>query len=236
MIRVLLVDDQMLIRQGIGMLLGAEGDILVVGEAANGREALARVEELHPDVVLMDVRMPEMDGVQATREIHARWPELGVIILTTFDDEAYIFDGLRAGARGYLLKDISSDEMADAVRAVARGGALIQPSVTRKVLSEFARLAVAPQPQPPASPAPARPASPSELHPEPLGEPLCERLTEREMDVMRAIAAGRSNREIAEQLVITEGTVKNHVSNLIAKLGVRDRTQALIRARELGLL
>jgi DNA-binding NarL/FixJ family response regulator len=224
MIKVLLVDDQMLIRQGIKMLLSTEVDMQVVGEAANGREALAQIEMLRPDVVLMDVRMPEMDGVSATRAVMARWPEQGVIILTTFEDEEYIFEGLKAGARGYLLKDISSEEMAEAVRVVARGGALIQPSITRKVLSEFTRLAGAPvEASPPARKAGA---------PSPIEEPL----TERELEVLRAIATGLSNREIAQQLVITEGTVKNHVSNLIAKLSVRDRTQALLKAQELGLL
>jgi DNA-binding NarL/FixJ family response regulator len=220
-IRVLLVDDQMLIRQGIRMLLGTESGIEVAGEAGNGREALDLVASLHPDVVLMDIRMPEMDGVSATHEIHNRWPEIGVIILTTFDDEEYIFEGLKAGARGYLLKDISSEDMAAAVRVVAAGGALIQPSITRKVLSEFTRLAA---PQPPAATQPAWETA------------LAETLTDRELEVLRAISRGLSNREIAESLVITEGTVKNHVSNLIAKLEVRDRTQALIKAREIGLL
>jgi DNA-binding NarL/FixJ family response regulator len=222
MTRVMLVDDQTLIRQGIRLLLMTEPGMEVVGEAANGREALRMVASLRPEVVLMDIRMPEMDGVAATREIAAQYPEIGVIILTTFDDEEYIFEGLRAGARGYLLKDISSEEMADAVRVVARGGALIQPSITRKVLSEFARLAGAP-PAPSAAGLAAAPA-------------LAEPLTEREIDVLRCIGEGLSNREIAERLVITEGTVKNHVSNLIAKLNVRDRTQALIKARELRIL
>jgi DNA-binding NarL/FixJ family response regulator len=223
-IHVLLVDDQTLIRQGIGMLLGIEDGIEVIGEAANGVEALAQVAALHPDVVLMDVRMPEMDGVRATQEIHARWPELGVIILTTFEDEEYIFEGLKAGARGYLLKDISSEEMAEAVRVVAKGGALIQPSITRKVLSEFTRLST-----------PAVQASAKEA-PRSASAAMEEPLTEREQEVLQAIAQGHSNREIAEQLFITEGTVKNHVSNLIAKLGVRDRTQALIKAKELGII
>jgi DNA-binding NarL/FixJ family response regulator len=226
MTRVLLVDDQTLVRQGIRVLLMTEPGMEVVGEAANGKEALRLVEELRPEVVLMDVRMPEMDGVTATREISARHPEIGVIILTTFDDEAYIFEGLRAGARGYLLKDISSEEMAEAVRVVAKGGALIQPSITRKVLSEFARLSgQAPSGQPAVTP-------PGAQRQPPLAEPL----TERELDVLRCIADGLSNREIAERLVITEGTVKNHVSNLIAKLDVRDRTQALLKAQDLGLL
>ncbi len=223
MTRVLLVDDQTLIRQGIRLLLMTEPDMQVVGEASNGREALEQIEALRPQVVLMDVRMPEMDGVAATREVAARFPDVGVIILTTFEDEEYIFEGLRAGARGYLLKDISSEDMAEAVRVVAGGGALIQPSITRKVLSEFARLAgdrlenAGPQPQQDQS-------------------PLVEPLTERELDVLKCIALGLSNREIAERLVITEGTVKNHVSNLIAKLDVRDRTQALLKAKELGII
>lgn len=218
MIRVMLVDDQKLIRQGIRMLLSTETDIEVAGEAGDGHEALALIEKTHPQVILMDVRMPGMDGVAATREISARHPEIGIIILTTFDDEAYIFEGLRAGARGYLLKDISSEEMAAAVRVVAQGGALIQPSITRKVLSEFARL----------SGPPTRPETSAAALPEPL--------TEREIEVLHCIAQGLSNREIADRLVITEGTVKNHVSNLIGKLSVRDRTQALLKAKELGLI
>jgi len=164
----------------------------------------------------MDVRMPEMDGVAATQEICARFPETGVIILTTFEDDEIVFEGLKAGARGYLLKDISSEEMAEAVRKVAAGEALIQPSITRKVLAEFSRLAAAA----------SRPA------PSSLAEPL----TERELEVLHALAHGLSNREIANQLVITEGTVKNHVSSLIAKLEVRDRTQAVLKAQELGMI
>lgn len=227
MIRVMLVDDQQLIRQGIKMLLMSEEDLDVTAEASNGREALERIAQARPDVVLMDIRMPVMDGVTATRQIVQAHPEVGVIILTTFDDEEYIFEGLRAGARGYLLKDISSEEMAEAIRVVAKGGALIQPSITRKVLSEFARLSTPASASGAASAAAQQPARPSAL-PEPL--------TERELEVLRCIAAGRSNREIAEELVITEGTVKNHVSNLIAKLQVRDRTQALLKAKELGLI
>ncbi len=215
MIRILLVDDQTLVRQGIQTLLDLEEDLTVVGAAANGQQALAMVEQLQPDVVLMDVRMPVMDGVAATREITKRWPHIGVIILTTFDDDEYVIEGLKAGARGYMLKDADSSEIVEAVRIVARGEALIQPSITRKVLAEFTRL-----------------AGGRALATPPLAEPL----TEREMDVLRGIAAGQSNREIADQLCISEGTVKNHVSNLLAKLAVRDRTQAIIRARELGLI
>jgi DNA-binding NarL/FixJ family response regulator len=233
MTRVLLVDDQMLIRQGIRLLLMTEPGIEVVGEAANGREAIEQAAALRPEVVLMDVRMPEMDGVAATRQITTRFPEIGVIILTTFDDEEYIFEGLRAGARGYLLKDISSEEMADAVRVVAQGGALIQPSITRKVLSEFTRLSGSGAP-PDKGTLQGKGAGPESTARPP--SPLVEPLTERELDVLHCIASGLSNREIAEKLVITEGTVKNHVSNLIAKLNVRDHTQALLKAKELGII
>ncbi|MDR3574128.1 MAG: response regulator transcription factor [Anaerolineaceae bacterium] len=226
MIRVLLVDDQKLVRQGIRLLLEIEPDIQVVGQAANGSEAIQQAEALHPDVILMDIRMPEMDGVEATRQISARFAEIGIIILTTFEDDEIVFDGLKAGARGYLLKDISSEEMAEAVRRVAAGGALIQPSITRKVLAEFSRLASA-RVNPPPVKAERPPARTNDL---------AEPLTERELEVLGALAEGLSNREIAERLVITEGTVKNHVSNLIFKLEVRDRIQAVLKAQDLGLL
>ncbi len=222
MINVLLVDDQTLIRQGIRLLLEIETDIRVVGQAADGREAVQQVESLHPDVVLMDVRMPVMDGVAATRELSQRFPAVGVIILTTFEDDETVFEALAAGARGYLLKDVSSEEMALAVRQVAGGQALIQPRITRKVLAEFSRLASGEKPAP-------VPRGPS-------GETLPVPLTERELEVLRALAHGLSNKEIAGQLVITEGTVKNHVSSLIDKLGVRDRTQAVLKGQELGLI
>ncbi|MEJ5200339.1 MAG: response regulator transcription factor, partial [Anaerolineae bacterium] len=168
-----------------------------------------------PDVVLMDIRMPRLDGVEATRRLLQRWPDARVIILTTFDDDAYVFDGLRAGALGYLLKDVSGQELADAIRKVAAGGALIEPSVARKVLAEFARLAEPPRP-------------PHEQLPEPLSE--------REIEILRLLAAGANNRQIASQLFLAEGTVKNYVSAILDKLGVEDRTQAALRARELGLL
>ncbi len=223
MIKVLLADDQTLIRQGIRLLLEIEADIQVVGQAGDGREAIRQVESLHPDVVLMDVRMPELDGVAATRELAARFPEVGVIILTTFEDDETVFEGLTAGARGYLLKDVSSEEMAQAVRKVAAGEALIQSRITRKVLAEFSRRAATAEKRP----APGPGAS---------GGSFPVPLTDRELEVLRAIARGLSNREIAAELVITEGTVKNHVSSLIDKLGVRDRTQAILKGQELGLI
>lgn len=224
MIRILLVDDQKLIRQGMRTLLNLEDDLDVVGEASNGLEAIAAVDQIRPDVVLMDVRMPQLDGVAATKEITERFPDVAIIILTTFDDDEYVFEGLKAGARGYMLKDVGSDEIAAAVRVVAGGGALMQPSIARKVMAEFGRMAgTRSEPTPASSPPPDQ-------------STLVEPLTERELDVLRALANGLSNREIAEQLVITEGTVKNHVSSLLAKLNARDRTQAVLRAQALRLI
>ena len=214
-IRLLLVDDQRLLREGMRILLELEPDLKVVGEAANGVEALARYAELRPDVVLMDVKMPEMDGVAATRQLLIDHPEAKVVILTTFDDDEYVFEGIRAGALGYLLKALSGEELADAIRTVAAGGALIEPSVARKVMAEFARTS----------------------HPSAqTAEKLIEPLSEREIDVLRLLANGLSNREIAGQLFLAEGTVKNYVSSAMQKLSVRDRTQAALRAKELGLL
>ena len=226
MVRVLLADDQTLVRQGIRTLLELEEGIEVVGAAANGREAIAAVERLRPDVVLMDVRMPELDGVAATRALAERFPEVAVIILTTFDDDEYVFEGLKAGARGYLLKDVSSDDIAEAVRTVAAGGALIQPSIARKVVAEFGRLA--------STSATGVAAPGAAVAPDQGGLP--QALTEREWEVLRAMAGGLSNREIADRLVITEGTVKNHVSNILGKLDARDRTQAILKAQALRLL
>mgnify|MGYP001097219057 CR=1 FL=1 len=214
-IRVLLVDDQKLMREGLRVLLELEPDLDVVAEAGDGQAALEAYAAHQPDVVLMDVRMPGMDGVEATWRLRERWPKARVIILTTFDDDEYVFDGLRAGALGYLLKDVSGQELAAAIRTVAAGGALIEPSVARKVLAEFAQLAP-----------PARP--PEEGLPEPL--------TEREREVLRLVALGLTNREIAARLSLAEGTVKNYVTGILQKLGVRDRTRATVRARELGLV
>jgi DNA-binding NarL/FixJ family response regulator len=213
-IRVLLADDQRLMRDGLRTLLELEADLEVVGEAENGRAVVDLAVDLHPDVILMDVRMPEVDGVEATRQLTTRLPECKVIILTTFDDESIIFEGLRAGALGYLLKDVSGAELAAAIREVYRGGALIQPSVARKVLAEFSRL--------PAAQAPS-PVLPGDI------------LTDREIEILKLVARGLSNKEIALRLSLTEGTVKNYVSGILQKLGVQDRTQAALKARELGI-
>ena len=214
-IRLLLVDDQRLMREGLRMLLELESGLEIVGEAGDGQAALQAYETLQPDVVLMDVSMPGMDGVEATWRLRERWPDARIVILTTFDDDEYVFEGLRAGAQGYLLKDVSGHDLAEAVRTVAAGGALIEPSVARKVVAEFARMAP-----------PAR-ASDTGL-PEPLSE--------REREILNLLAQGLSNREIAARLNLAQGTVKNYVTTILQKLGVRDRTQAALRARELGLL
>ncbi len=214
-IRILLVDDQRLMREGLHILLELEPDLKIAGEADSGGAALKAYAELQPDVVLMDVRMPGMDGVEATWRMRERWPAARIVILTTFDDDEYVFEGLRAGALGYLLKDVSGHDLAAAVRTVAAGGALIQPSVAAKVLAEFARIA------PPARPADAG---------------LAEALSAREVEILRLLTDGLSNREIATRLCLAEGTVKNYVTDILGKLGARDRTQAAIRARELGLI
>jgi len=215
-VRVLLVDDQALFREALAVLLGVRADIEVVGEAGNGDEALDRAADLRPDVVLMDLRMPVLDGVAATRRMRVEQPAVRVIALTTFDDDQDVFAALRAGAVGYLLKDVSADRLVEAVTAAARGESVLQPSVAAKVVARVAEL-------PDPSPAP---------RPQPLVIPL----SDRELEVVRLLADGRSNREIAAALFLAEGTVKNHVTNVLAKLGARDRTQAALRARALGLL
>lgn len=211
--RILIVDDQRLMREGIRTLLELEDDFDVVGEAGDGQAALEAFEQLRPDVVLMDIRMPALNGVEATRRLLEKHPGARVIILTTFDDDANVFEGLRAGALGYLLKDVSGAELANAIRTVMAGGALIEPSVARRIFAEFARLAPA-----------ARPAQ--------LDEPL----SEREVEVLRLVAEGLSNKEIGHKLSLAEGTVKNYVTSVLGKIGARDRTQAALRARELGLI
>jgi len=215
-IRVLLVDDQALFREGLETLLSVHKDIQVVGQASNGQEAVEVAAKVQPDVVLMDVRMPILDGVGATRRLNKVLPQCRVIVLTTFDDDEYVFDALRAGAVGYLLKDVASARLVEAIRATARGKSILEPSVAAKVIAEFTRV--------------------SSMVPAAQMEQLVEPLSERESEIMALIATGASNKEIANRLFIAEGTVKNHVTHILGKLGVRDRTQAALKARELGLL
>jgi DNA-binding NarL/FixJ family response regulator len=214
MIKILIADDQALFREALRTLISLQPDFEVVGEAANGAEACALVQSLNPAVVLMDLQMPVVDGVTATRRLHAEQPNCRVIALTTFDDDESVFECLRAGAVGYLLKDAPSESLFSAIRAAAHGESFLQPSVTTRVLAEFTRLSDPPKTN----------------HAE-----LIEPLSEREREILRLVGQGASNREIADQLFITEGTVKNHVSNILSKLDVRDRTQAALKARELGL-
>jgi len=225
-IRVLLVDDQALLRQSFQRLLELEDpSIEVVGAAADGLAALETVERLSqvgraPQVVLMDARMPRMDGVAATAQIRARYPATHVVMLTTFDDDEIVFNVVRAGAQGYLLKDVTAAELVAAIRAAHRGEAPLQPRIAAKLV---ARLAAAPL----TDPTLASPANPTSAEGTPMGE-----LTDREREILRLVAQGASNREIGEALFITEGTVKNHVSNILNKLALRDRTQAALWARE----
>jgi DNA-binding NarL/FixJ family response regulator len=220
-IRVLIVDDQALIRTGIATLLGRKADIEVVGQAGDGAEALAQVTLLDPDVVLMDLMMPVLDGVEATRQLTAQGARPAVIILTTFRDDDHVLKGLAAGARGYLLKDMDHKSLADAVRTVAAGGALLNPEITAQLLPHLGRIANAAPPSAPAG---------SARQPERLAL-----LTERERAILRMLAQGHTNYEISEQLVISVGTVKNHISSILSKLDVRDRTQAALWASQHGL-
>ncbi|MDX3575555.1 MULTISPECIES: response regulator transcription factor [unclassified Streptomyces] len=217
-IRVLIADDQMMVREGFSVLLNAMPDIEVVGEAVNGREAVHRVRELAPDVVLMDIRMPELNGIEATREIVAADGTAKVLVLTTFDLDEYVYQALRAGASGFLLKDASARQLADGVRVVAAGEALLAPSVTRRLITEFSKLS-----DTPGSVRAAVQASYGDL-------------TERETEVLVLIAQGLSNSEIAERLVVAESTIKTHVSRILVKLGLRDRTQAAVFAYEARLV
>jgi DNA-binding NarL/FixJ family response regulator len=216
---VLLVDDQPLIRFGFRLILTSQDDIDVVGEAADGAEAVQQAELLHPDVVVMDVRMPTLDGVEATRRIVAAALSSRVLILTTFDLDEYAFAGLRAGASGFLLKDVPPEELLAGIRAVAKGDAVVAPSVTRRLLDAYAhRLPSAAE------------AAPREKHPE------LDRLTHREREVFAAVARGLSNAEIATFLVLSEATVKTHISRILTKLGLRDRVQAVILAYSAGIV
>jgi DNA-binding NarL/FixJ family response regulator len=216
-LRVLIVDDQALVRAGFAMILSAEPDIEVVGEAGNGVEALAAARKVRPDVILMDIRMPEMDGITATRELcegRSADPECPrVLILTTFDLDDYVYDALRAGASGFLLKDTPPEDLAEAIRIVAAGDSLLSPSVTRKLVEEFNRAPAIPTPD------------------KRLGD-----LTEREVEVLQQLARGLSNSEIANALFVSETTVKTHVSHILTKLELRDRVQAVVIAYESGLV
>jgi len=213
---VLLVDDQALFREGLRAVLSVQPGLRVVAEAADGREAVADAKRWTPQVVLMDLRMPVMDGVEATRKVREASPHSQVIVLTTFDDDEQVFEALRAGALGYLLKDAPPARLVEAIAAAARGESFLQPSIAAKVLAEFNRL----------SPKKA----PAEL------AAMWEKLSSRELEVLRQLAEGKSNKEIGAALNLAEGTVKNHLSNVFGKLGVLDRTQAALLAREKGLL
>jgi DNA-binding NarL/FixJ family response regulator len=214
-IRVLLVDDQALIRTGFRMILGAEPDLEVIGECTTGAHAVDSAARLNPDVILMDIRMPEMDGIEATRRITAAGGEHPrVLMLTTFDLDEYVYDALRAGASGFLLKDVPADQLVEGIRLVAGGEALLAPSATRRLIQEFARTS------------PARREPP----------PALAQLTPRELEVFRLIARGRSNAEIAGELFVGETTVKTHVTRILMKLDVRDRVQAVVLAYETGVV
>jgi DNA-binding NarL/FixJ family response regulator len=215
MIRVLLCDDQALVRSGFRMILEARDDIEVVGEAGDGREAVERTRELVPDVVLMDVRMPDVDGVEATRRIAASGSRARVLILTTFDLDEYVYEAIRAGASGFLLKDVQPAQLVDAVRVVAAGDALLAPTVTRRLLDRFAQALPEEDDKPP---------------------PELETLTERELEVLKLLAGGLSNAELAERLFLSETTVKTHISSVLRKLDLRDRVQAVVLAYEAGLV
>jgi DNA-binding NarL/FixJ family response regulator len=210
-IRVLVADDQSMVRAGFRMLLGKEADIEVVAEASNGLEAVDKAARFRPTVVLMDIRMPELDGLQATRRILAADDSARILILTTFDLDEYVYEALRAGASGFVLKDDPPEQLLAAVRIIAGGEALLSPAITKRVIKQFTRI--------------PRPAPPKEL----------EDLTERELDVLRLIARGHSNAEIGRELYISDATVKTHITHILQKLNLRDRVQAVVLAYETGL-
>ncbi|WP_030769411.1 MULTISPECIES: response regulator [unclassified Streptomyces] len=214
-VRVLLADDQPLVRSGLRVLMADHPDLEVIGEAATGTEAVRLVREIGPDVVVMDIRMPGMDGIEATRLITADRAATRVLVLTTFDEDDYVYGALRAGASGFLVKDMALDDILAAVRVVAGGDALIAPGVTRRLIADFVR----------------RPEAVPERSPQPV-----EGITEREREVLTLVGRGRSNTEIAQDLYITVATAKSHVSRLLTKLGARDRVQLVITAYEMGLV
>jgi len=213
MIRVLIADDQALVRTGFRVILNAEPDLEVVGEAADGRETIEAVRTQRPDVVLMDIRMPNLDGIEATRRLAAAAHAPRVLILTTFDLDQYVYEALRAGASGFLLKDATAEELLQAVRVVAAGEALLSPSITRRLIADYAR-------RPPPNERPA----------------ALDELTPRELEVLRLIARGLSNRDVARKLVLGDATIKTHVARIFAKLDLHDRTQAVVLAYETGLV
>nr|WP_246004982.1 response regulator transcription factor [Nocardioides marmorisolisilvae] len=209
---VVVVDDQKLLRAGFSVILRAERDLTVVGEASDGLEAIEVVRERRPDVVVMDVRMPNMDGLEAARQILGEFPETRVLMLTTFDLDEYVYEAIRAGASGFLLKDVPGEQLVDAVRTIARGESIIDPAVTRRMIEQFAK--------PPAAPE----------------TPAFDVLTAREADILKLLARGLSNAEIATELFVEETTVKTHVGKVLHKLGLRDRVQAVVFAYESGFL
>ncbi len=210
-IRVLVADDQSMVRAGFRMLLGGEEDMEVIAEASNGLEAVDKAARFHPGIILMDIRMPELDGLQATRRILATDPAARILVLTTFDLDEFVFEALRAGASGFVLKDDSPEQLIAAIRTVAAGEALLSPAITKRVIQKFAGM--------------QRPAAPKEL----------EELSERERDVFRLMSHGLSNAEIGKELYISETTVKTHVTHILQKLNLRDRVQAVVLAHQAGL-
>jgi DNA-binding NarL/FixJ family response regulator len=214
-IKVLLVDDQVMVRKGFRLLLEAEEDMLIVGEAENGVDAISQVNDTNPDVVLMDIQMPVMDGLEATRKLASMKPNEStkVLILTTFEKDEYVFEALRSGASGFLLKNASPEDLVNAIKVVAKGDALLAPSITRRIIAEFAKTS----------------------YPKKYEDKL-EQLTEREVEILRLLTKGNTNAEIAEALFISEATVKTHISNIFTKLDLRDRVQAVVFAYESGLI
>lgn len=222
-IRVVLVDDTRMFRDGLRLVIDLEEGMSVVGVAGNGAEGVEVVGREQPDVVLMDIRMPELDGVEATRQVKARWPQIHVIILTTYSDDEFIFEALKAGAVGYMVKDLPASELVQAIRTVQQGGALIPPAIAARLVAEYARIA----------------AGGATSSPQAAAEPQRSRvadLTVRETEILGLVAKGLSNKEIAERLFLSEGTVKNYVSAIFAKLHARDRAQAIAMAHRQGLV
>ncbi len=218
-IRILIVDDQVLFREALNTLLSVHQEFLVVGEAGNGEEAIQQTLTKSPDIILMDIRMPVMDGVEATRKIKENRFKAKVIVLTTFDDDDDVLNALRAGAVGYLMKDVSSEKLFEAIFSTIRGEYFLLPSITAKVVNELSRI-------------PVTTRLPSQNQNDRLVGPL----SNREMEILQLVAKGKNNKEIANELVIAEGTVKNHLSSILGKLGARDRIQAVVKAREMSIL